>query len=75
MFEWLWRNFFIVVGSIHSLVEPTKLANLQIPDENGNHDSKEAIEEVQYTEDQCEFGLGRVGRFCAREILTATNAA
>jgi len=59
-FQWLLGILFIIVGTLHGPVESTKLASLQIPYEYGNQDSKEAVEEVQYTEDQCEFGLGEV---------------
>lgn len=74
VFDRLLRSLFIVVKTIHGLVESTKLASLQIPDEYGNQDSQEAIEDIQHTEDQGEFGLAGVGRAGAREILTVAVA-
>jgi hypothetical protein len=38
-FQWLLRSLFIIVGTIHGPVESTKLASLQIPDEDGNQNS------------------------------------
>ena len=74
MFDWLLSRLFIVVGAVHGLVESTKLASLQIPDEDGNQDSQEAVKDVQHTEYQCEFGLAGVGRVGAGEILTVAVA-
>ena len=74
VFDRLLRSFFIVVRPIHGLVESTKLASLQIANEDGNQDSKEAVEDVQHTEDQGEFGLTGVGRAGAREVLTVAVA-
>ena len=65
MFDSLLRCFLIIVRTIHGLIEPTELASLQIPNEDCNQDSKEAVEEVQHTKDQGKFVLGRVGRVCA----------
>ena len=74
VFDWLLRSLFIVVRTIHDLAESTKLAGLQIPDEDGNQDSKEAVEDVQHTEDQGEFGLAGVSRAGASDILTVIAA-
>lgn len=68
------RRFLIIVRTIHGLVETTKLASLEIPDEDGNHDSKEAVEDIQHTKHQCEFGLARVGWVCAGVVWAVAAA-
>jgi hypothetical protein len=73
-FQWLLSKTFVVVGTIHGPVESTKLASLQIPNEDGNQDSEKAVAEVQYTENYCEFGLGEVLRVGAGVILTVAAA-